>query len=300
MLDRIKDLRAWLQPYFNRRVRAIVASLLAIVLGFVLFRAAEELLTDEIAIFGFHDIIDLSNENEVPPKRKSFDGDYTKQDLEKLLTYLINENYWFLSSQELYDYFIKPNPDPVPEEHQKQKKVKITIDDGYENAHHNLLALAQKLEKEYGKKVVFTLFINPSFMGVPGIELDHASCDELREGVKQGYYDLQSHGANHTDFTTLSPKKLDDDLSKSQKILRNCAIGLDVKRTVANHVAYPNGAINPQVVRQVAQYYLSGYLYNNSTFKIGHLKDVYHIPRISIHTRIRAKRLMRLAEGGWL
>jgi poly-beta-1,6-N-acetyl-D-glucosamine N-deacetylase len=296
----MKNVRDRLKPYLNRRTRAIAGSILAVFLGFFLFQGITEILIDEIAIFGFHDIVDLSNEKEVPPKRPKLDGDYIKQDLEQFLTYLLEHNYWFLSAQDLYDYFVKPNPDPIPPEHQKQKKVAIAIDDGYENAHHNLLALSESLEKQYGKKITIIWFINPPFMGVPGKELDHASCDELKEGVKQGYYDLQSHGSNHTDFTTLSPQKLKDDVSNAQIILRKCVGNLDKNGTVGKHIAYPNGGVNPQVVEIVAKYYESGYLYNNSTFKVGRIKDVYHIPRISIHNRLKVNRLIRLAEGGWL
>ncbi|NEN91425.1 MAG: hypothetical protein F6K48_21975 [Okeania sp. SIO3H1] len=57
--------------------------------------------TVKIPIFGFHDIIDLQNKADLPPYRRLYDMDYTKQDLEKFVEYLVQKNYWFLSSQDL-------------------------------------------------------------------------------------------------------------------------------------------------------------------------------------------------------
>jgi hypothetical protein len=53
-----------------------------------------------IPILGFHGIIDSKNTT-----LQSYQGemDYPKQDLEKLLEYFILHDYWFLTSQDLYN-----------------------------------------------------------------------------------------------------------------------------------------------------------------------------------------------------
>ncbi|NET55179.1 MAG: polysaccharide deacetylase family protein [Symploca sp. SIO2E6] len=283
------------------RRKRLTSFLLALIVGLVLTRVMFETITDEIAIFGFHDIINLDNPQELPPQRRASDGDYTKQDLEQFIESLVQDNYWFLSSQELYDYFLSLNKKKIPSEHQGQKKVMLTVDDGYKSAHINLMSLAESIEAKYDKKIKFVWFINPSFMGVPGVELDHASCEELREGLTKGFYDLQSHGDHHKDLTTLQVKDLKQELLNSQRILRECTQELDTNKTIGSHIAYPFGETNNQVKKYVSKYYLSGYLYNNLTLKLGWWsKDNYRIPRVSIHSRIPVKKLVRLAAGGWL
>ncbi len=283
------------------RKKRLTSFLLALILGLVLTRVMFETITDEIAIFGFHDIINLDNPNELPPKRTESDGDYTKQDLEKFIDSLVLDNYWFLSSQELYDYFLSVNNKKIPDEHQGQKKVMLTVDDGYKSAHVNLMSLAESIEEKYGKKIKIVWFLNPSFLGINGVELDHASCEDLRAGLEKGFYDLQSHGANHKDLTTLKVKDLEKELLNSQQILKECTQDLDSNKTVASHIAYPFGEVNDQVEKYVAKYYLSGYLYNNLPLKLGWWsKNNYRIPRVSIHSRIPVKKLVWIASGGWL
>jgi len=282
-------------------IRKAFSLLLAFILGLVLTRVMFETITDEIAIFGFHDIVDINNPNQLPPQRSESDGDYTKQNLEEFIDYLVHNNYWFLSSQELYDYFLSADKKKIPDEHQGQKKVILTVDDGYKAAHENLLSLAESIEDKYNKKIKLVWFINPPFMGVKGEELDHASCEDLREGLKKGFYDLQSHGANHKDLTTLNPTDLKKELLNSQQTLRECTKDLDSDQTVAAHIAYPFGEVNDQVKKYVSQYYLSGYLYNNLPLKLGWWsRDNYGIPRVSIHSKIPVKKLIWIASGGWL
>ena len=283
------------------RKKRLTSFLLALILGLFLTRVMFEAITDEIAIFGFHDIINLDNPNEIPPKRRDFDGDYTKQNLEKFIESLVNDNYWFLSSQELYDYFLSPEKKRIPPEHKGQKKVMLTVDDGYKAAHINLMSIAENIQNKYDKKIKFVWFVNPSFLGINGVELAHASCGDLREGLEKGFYDVQSHGANHTDLTTLNVADLEKELLNSQQVLRECTQDLDKNKIVASHIAYPFGAVNDQVEKYVSKYYLSGYLYNNLPLKLGWWSSKnYRIPRISIHSRITAKKLLWIASGGLL
>ncbi|MBE9042037.1 polysaccharide deacetylase family protein [Oscillatoriales cyanobacterium LEGE 11467] len=299
----VKQGREWLQKWGTRRRRQIVSFLLIFLLSLTLTKVIWELVTEEIAIFGFHDIIDVTNTTQMPPQREKRHGDYTKQDLEELLEYLVKNNYWFLSTQDLYDYFIGSNTKPIPDSRKGQKRVMITVDDGYQNAHENILDLAIKLQEKYDRAIEIVWFVNPPFMGKLGKDipsgLDRVSCEDFRAGLAAGFYDLQSHGANHTNLTELDSQKLEDDLSKSQQILRECTRDVDSDRIVANHIAYPFGAADDRVENAVKKYYFSGYNYSNQTLK-GKLKNPYQIPRVSIHQNIPPQRLIRLAKGGWI
>jgi poly-beta-1,6-N-acetyl-D-glucosamine N-deacetylase len=285
---------------FARRQKQIVLGFLAFCLGVLLYKFVVELTVEEITIFGFHDIVDLDQPQDRSPQRSLLDGDYTKQDLQTVIESLAQQNYWFLNTQELYDYFVRPDRQPIPPEHRGQKQVMISTDDGYTSAHFSFMAIAESIEQKYGKKIKIVWFINPPFMGQDGLELPHATCPELREGFQKGYYDLQSHGSNHTSFNNLSDEKLETDLSNAQKILRDCVGNLDPDRTVARHVAYPFGDVDDHVERIVSKYHLSGYIYNNQTLKLDRFKNQYHIPRVSIHNRIPPKHLIWLASGGLL
>ncbi|MDY6940015.1 MAG: polysaccharide deacetylase family protein [Cyanobacteriota bacterium] len=295
--------RNWLLKFNTRRYKRILNIALAFILGLTLTKIVVEIVTEEIAIFGFHDIVDVTNPEEMPPNRSLRHGDYTEQNIEELLDFLVQKNYWFLSTQDLYDYFIGPNPQEIPLEYKGRKSVMITLDDGYRSAHQNILKLGQKLQEKYDRTIKVVWFINPPFMGISGKDLpsglDRIGCQDLRVGFEAGFYDIQSHGANHTNLTELDDTKLEDDLGRSQKMLQECTQDLDINGTVANHIAYPFGDADERVETAVGKYYLSGYNYSNQTLK-GKLKNPYQIPRVSIHANISPQRLIRLAKGGWI
>jgi poly-beta-1,6-N-acetyl-D-glucosamine N-deacetylase len=297
---RLKEFKTLTEKLSFRRLQKAIGLLLAFILGFSLYKVAVELTVEEITIFGFHDIVNLDKPSDRPPQRPFLDGDYTKQDLQLVVESLVEQNYWFLTTQELYDYFVRPDRLPIPPEHRGQKRVMFSTDDGYTSAHFSLMAIAESIEKKYGKKIKIVWFVNPPFMGKTGLELPHATCQELRDGFQKGYYDLQSHGSNHTDFRTLNDRDLENDLSKAQQLLRDCVGDLDPDRTVARHVAYPFGDADDRVEKIVSKYYLSGYVYNNQMLKLDRLKNPYHIPRVGIHNRIPPKKLLWLAKGGLL
>lgn len=254
----------------------------------------------EIPVFGFHDIIDLENPAEIPPQRPSVDGDYSKQELENFIEHLVRENYWFLSTQDLDLYFLSDRKKTIPEERRKQHPILLSFDDGYTSAHKNILAILENIEKKYQQKIKVVWFINPAFMGRPGSQLDHASCKDLRLGLKKGYYDLQSHGLTHHNLTDLSTEKLTFELSESQRMLRECTQDLDSDKIVATHLSYPFGAVNKTVEQATAKYYQAAYLYNSRILRPASLKNKYQIPRLTIYTGTPLSKLKILAAGGWL
>ncbi|NEQ41484.1 MAG: polysaccharide deacetylase family protein, partial [Okeania sp. SIO3I5] len=230
---------------------------------------------DKIPIFGFHNIINTQNQ------KSSYGLDYTKQDLEKFLEYLVRENYWFLDSNELYDYFLT-NSQPIPTEKMGLKAIMLTFDDGYKNINTNVLPILESLDKKFNQKVKVVLFINPKRIKNPKKNNKYISCEELKGGIKQGYYDVQSHGFSHKRLTELNSSELKIELEAAQKALRECTKELDNNQKVAAHLAYAYNDSNSKVENYTSKYYLSGYLYNHQILKLGWGNNNYQLPRIKV------------------
>ncbi len=296
----VDKLPEYFQPITIRKKR-ILNFFLAFLLTLISCQVILELITVEIPIFGFHDIVDVQNPQEIPPQRQDFPGDYSQQKLEPFLESLVANNYWFLSTQELYDYFLANPKKEMPAEYRDRKKVMIAFDDGNKSIYTHLLPMLEKLEKKYGTKNKAVVFINSGFLGPHNSLIKKVKCQDLREGFQKGFYDIQSHGLNHENLTKISLKALDRELSEDQIRLRKCTQDLDPNQTIASHIAYPFGAVNKQVDKYVAKYYKSGYLYDSLKLKLrfwSHNK--YRISRLTVNSKHSAKRLINLASGSWL
>ena len=288
------------QPSTIRKKR-ILNFFLAFLLTLISYLVILELITVEIPIFGFHDIVDIQNPQEIPPQRRDFPGDYSQQDLEPFLESLVRNNYWFLSTQELYDYFLASPPKIVPAEYRDRKKVMIAFDDGNKSIYTHLLPILEKLENKYGTKNKVVVFINSGFLGPHSSLIKKVKCQDLRDGFKKGFYDIQSHGLNHENLTKISLESLDRELSEDQTRLRKCTQDLDPNQTIASHIAYPFGAVNEQVDKYVSKYYKSGYLYDSLKLKLRLFPpNKYRISRLTVNSKHSAKRLINLASGNWL
>ncbi|MFB2974019.1 polysaccharide deacetylase family protein [Aerosakkonema sp. BLCC-F183] len=253
--------------------------------------------TPKIPIFGFHSIIDIEN-----PSEKRLQGsplpeiDYTKQDLSEFLDYLVRHNFWFLSTQDLYDYFIVKSKQ-IPSEHLGQRPIMISFDDSYKTFYTNLLPVLRDLENKYNKKVKVVLFINPGILAKGESKTAYnITCQNLRKGLLKGFYDIQSHGHRHKKLTELNTDELIYEIAEAQVKLRRCTQDLDPNKTVASHIAYPYGASNKKVEEYVSKYYLSGYLYNSRMLKLGWLRSNYQIPRMSVNHEKSPQRLIQMAE----
>ena len=296
----VDKLPEYFQPSTIRKKR-ILNFLLAFLLTLISYQVILELITVEIPIFGFHDIVDIQNPQEILPQRRDFPGDYSLQKLEPFLESLVANNYWFLSTQELYDYFVANPQKIVPAEYRDRKKVMIAFDDGNKSIYTHLLPMLEKLENKYGTKNKAVVFINSGFLGPHNSLIKKVKCQDLRDGFKKGFYDIQSHGLNHENLTKISLEALDRELSEDQIRLRKCTQDLDPNQTIASHIAYPFGAVNKQVEKYVAKYYKSGYLYDSLKLKLrfwSHNK--YRISRLTVNSKHSAKRLINLASGSWL
>jgi len=139
----VKILGDFLSRLLHKAKPIYLFLILAISIGISGFTAVESNFV-RIPIIGFHDIVDTRNPADLPPRRLAFPTDYTKQDFSVFLEYLIKENYWLLSSQDLYVYFIDKSQ-PVPAKNLGKKPIMLAFDDGYKGVHENALSLLEKL-----------------------------------------------------------------------------------------------------------------------------------------------------------
>lgn len=281
----------------NRILLSFLASLMAVLLlGVPALGAAYRTPSIRIPIFGLHDIVDEANIDQSPEKRTQFENDYFKKDFYTFINYLAKNNYWFLTTQDLFIYFIQKSQ-PIPSDKIGQKPVMISFDDGYSGVHDNVLPILKDLEKTYNKKVKIVWFVNPGLMGVRLKDfLPHASCADLRDGYKRGYYDIQSHGQTHKKLTQIKGKELKFELEQAKFDLRTCTEDLDRNKWVAAHFAYPFGQVNRRVEKSLSPYYLTGYIYDGNVARINRHTNKYRISRITVNRDSSPKKLIRIAK----
>ncbi len=274
---------------------------LSFFLGFCLFIATTclflYLTAPRIPLLGFHGIVDLERPDQIFAQGQAFQKiAYTKQDLEKVLDYLVRRDYWFLSTQDLYNFFVTKSKQ-IPAEYVGRKPIMFSFDDGYKTDYVNLVPILENLEKKYNRKAKVVLFVNSgNLANSKNIASTKLSCSELREGMKKGFYDVQSHGLTHANLTRIDEKTLIKELSQAKTILRNCTKDLDPDNQVGAHIAYPYGAANKQVETYASKYYLSGYLYDSKILRFCWLKDRYAISRLTINRGKSPEQLIQMAE----
>ncbi|TFI51603.1 polysaccharide deacetylase family protein [Mastigocladus laminosus UU774] len=261
----------------------------AVTLIIILFVLISQDTATVIPVLGFHGIINNPNTVTLTEQGRMH---YPRKNLEMFLEYLIINDYWFINSQDLYNILSSKNP-RISDILKKRKPIMLSFDDGYKTVYTNLLPILKRLEKKYHKKIKVVLFINPGTLANKNsINSPNLGCEELRKGLQQGFYDIQSHGLNHKDLTRLNDKRLVKELLQSQNELRKCTHDLDPEKKVASHFAYPYGAYNPKVKKYVAKYYLSGYLYNNKILNRNILRNQYEIPRLTVNQEESVKNLI--------
>ncbi len=281
MLRKLKKLRTILLGIFLAGFISILTWMLINTLAF------------KIPIFGFHNIIDgqVEKENYL---------DYTKTDLAKFLTHIVQGDYWVLDTNELYKYFLTKSQ-PIPPQHIGQKPIIITFDDGYKSMRQYVLPLLEELETEpkAGETVKVVLFVNPNSVkrAEKGASDKYMNCQDIRDGFTKGYFDIQGHGYSHRILPKLNEKELIFELSGGKEILKGCLSGVENTETIANHLAYAYNKSNGRVRQYTARYYLSGYLYNNRTLRLGWWTNPYRIPRLRAFRSDSPEKLIRLAQN---
>jgi len=274
--------------------------LLIFLIGLTTTYLIADLTAPRVPLLGFHGVIDIYKpEDKVFKDQKVQVMNYPKQEMEKFLDYLLLRDFWFLFTQDFYDYFILKSK-PLPPEYVGRKSIMLSFDDGYKTIHTNLLPILEKLEKKYQRKAKVVLFINPGNLDkLENNSSIHLTCNDLREGLQKGFYDVQSHGLTHKKLTEINNQDLDVELKQAQIKLRQCTQGLDPNHQVAVHFAYPFGATNSKVEKYTSKYYLSGYLYNSQIMKMGWLGSNYQIPRLTINRKHSPNRLIEAAERSY-
>jgi poly-beta-1,6-N-acetyl-D-glucosamine N-deacetylase len=246
-----------------------------------------------VPVFAFHNIVDTQKNRGLFSRAEYLD--YALADFSQLVTYLLDNNYWFIDSQELYDYFLTKSKQ-VPKQYLNFKPVVLTFDDGSKSVDTYLLPLLQTLEKQYQQKIKIVLFINPKSAIGSDKKVKYLKCADLQKGVKQGFYDVQSHSFNHRDLTKLNPEKLEAELKKSQKFLQQCLQNTPGNANVAKHFAYPYDRTNKQVEFYTAKYYLSAYKFNGRFRNLLFWRNNYTIPRIGVSSKDSLEDLIDLLD----
>lgn len=118
--------------------------------------------------------------------------------------------------------------------------VSFTFDDGYRDN----LEIAAPLLLEHGFS--FHVFVNPGF--IKSGELRYLSIQSLRELAELPGVTIGAHGYSHRKLTECTRSELDYELDASKKWIED-VIGKEVTT-----MAYPHGAVNPEIMRATADF----------------------------------------------
>lgn len=181
----------------------------------------------------------------------------SKQDFKKQINYLKDNNYKFLSLDELYDYEINNKKFP-------RKAVVITFDDGYDNVYTNAFPVI----KEFDAKG--TVFVITSKIG----DKHYLNKQQIKDLQQSGYIKIGSHSVNHKNMRELSfdeqLKELKDSKEELEKIIED----------KINYAAYPYGSFNGDTIKasKKAGYKLAFQVYSGYT-RTG--DNIYKLKRLS-------------------
>jgi len=150
----------------------------------------------------------------------------------------------------------------LPPEPGKIPMVSFVFDDGNDTDY----LLGRKIFAEHGAvacSAVTTGFINTPY---------HLTPDQIR-GLRDTGWEIMSHTLSHPSLRSLSPAELDDELSRSRKVLEGMGVAV-------NNVVYPYNRNNAEVRAAAAKYYRSG-RGGGSEFNLGRL-DPFFLKSFSI------------------
>lgn len=155
-------------------------------------------------------------------------------DFESNLRWLADNGYKVIPLKQYIDYRLGKGPAPAA------KSVVITIDDGHKTVYSDVLPLLKRY------KVPVTLFIYPSVISNASYGM---TWEQLKELVKTGYVDIQSHTYWHPNFKQekkrLTPEEFkkftNTQLAKSRSKLEQ------VFGTKVNVLAWPFGIYTSEV-----------------------------------------------------
>jgi hypothetical protein len=125
------------------------------------------------------------------------------------------------------------------------KVVILIFDRGYKSQFTN----AKPILDNYGYKA--TIFTICNYIGE---EKSTMSWEEIETLHKEGY-DIQSHGMNHKDLTSLSSDEREFEVGQSKK----CLLDHGINSTIYS-AAFNRGADDPEIIDTIAKYFDFGFL----------------------------------------
>lgn len=170
----------------------------------------------------------------------------SKVDFENQISYLVKNNYNFITFEDLANNNIPSNP------------IIITFDDGY----HDLYTNAFPILKKYNVRATAFLIIEDL----------HLTGEEIAQ--MNQWFSFQSHTLYHKDLTTLDNNSLENELDLSKKMLQSIVSN----KVIA--ICYPSGKFNNNVINIAKKHYSYGVTTISGSYSTKN--DLYKIPRIRI------------------
>ncbi len=168
------------------------------------------------------------------------------------------------------------------------RSVVITVDDGHESVYTQLYPIILR------RHVKVTLFIYPSAISRASYAL---TWDQIREMMKSGLVDVQSHTYWHPNFNHERKRLAPDDYRKfvDVQLLRSKQV-LEQKLNVRiDQIAWPYGIHNPDLESEAKQAgYVMGYAFAGGFARPG--SDQMAVPRIPISGWAHVKGFPALVE----
>ncbi|MEM8637939.1 MAG: polysaccharide deacetylase family protein [Cyanobacteria bacterium P01_G01_bin.54] len=276
-------------PKWHKHRLTIFVTLLIFTLGCVVLTGY--LTAIRLPIFGFHDIYHPEHPGYVSDAPYL---DYSSIKLEKVLNQLVTENYWFLSSPEIEQYFIEKTTQ-LPPSRQRSRPVAISFDDSYKSVKTEVLPIVERIYHEHGIKIPLILFLNSERMSKPSDE-KYLTCDDIKEGMLAGFYDVQSAGKDHRKLTKYSSSIVEADIAHSQTWLRQCLGNRGNATPIAQHFAYPYNNLNRRVINIVSQFHLTAFRYHNRLQRMGWTTRRYAISRLGVNQNTPPSYLLKQAH----
>jgi len=250
------------------------------IISFISFITWDRLST-RVPIFGFHDIYPIS---QASYQSNAPYLDFSAQDLEKFITRLVEDNYWFLSSQDIDNYFVS-HRFKIPKSRLRKKAIALSFDDAYKSVATEVLPILQRINDRYDVKIPIILFLNSDRMAKTQMNeearVKYLSCDDIRVGFKAGFYDLQSSGAGHRILTKDSTEVVIKDLTQMKVWLKQCLGDLNTSFS-GQHFAYPYNRVNRQLRQTVSQFHQTAYRYDRRLQRFGWSTRRYMISRLGV------------------
>jgi peptidoglycan/xylan/chitin deacetylase (PgdA/CDA1 family) len=175
--------------------------------------------------------------------------------------FLEANDYHTVTADQFIDWRVNAEPMPI-------RPILLTFDDNYIRIYTEVYPVLKS------KGFTAVNFAHTNYVGVPGAN-DHADWSEIQEMETDGTILTESHTLNHVNLTAQSPLVLHDEVTSSKLAIEANLIG-----KTCNHIAYPYGAYNGDVI---AACQAAGYVAGYSTIQELNTRDtpLFELRRVS-------------------